>query len=431
MAGDARRTTVGDYVTLVRGTTYKGVLVGEPGPALLGLGSIEPGGGFRIGNYKTYGGDCPEELMLFPGDIYASLKGATKDGKMIGSVARVPTAVSTGRLTQDTVKLVFRDRDPLAETYLYWVLRTPQYRNYCAGHAMGSAVVALSRRDFLSYPVPSLTAQRRMAITLLDAIEEKIDLNRRMNETLEAMARALFKSWFVDFDPVCAKAENRDTGLPQPIADLFPDSFEDSEQGEIPMGWRVKSIGDLADVVGGTTPSTKESAYWDGGTHAWATPKDLSGLSVPVLLDTERRITDAGVSQIGSGLLPKGTVLLSSRAPIGYLAIAEVPVAINQGFIAMKPKASTSNLYLLFWASIAHDAIVSRANGSTFLEISKANFRPIPIVTPSAYVMKKFEQLARPLYERIVESARESCTLAALRDTLLPKLLSGEISVKR
>ena len=149
MAGDVHQTTVGDYVTLVRGTTYKGALVGAPGPALLGLGSIEPGGGFRIGNYKTYGGDCPEELMLFPGDIYASLKGATKDGKMIGSVARVPSSVSTGRLTQDTVKLVFHDRDPIAEPYLYWVLRPPQYRDYCAGHAMGSAVGARRRPELL------------------------------------------------------------------------------------------------------------------------------------------------------------------------------------------------------------------------------------------------------------------------------------------
>ena len=242
MTANAHRATVGDYVTLVRGTTYKGQLVGEPGPALLGLGSIEPGGGFRIGNYKTYGGDCPDELMLFPGDVYASLKGATKDGKMIGSVARVPPSVPTGRLTQDTVKLVFRAPDPEDANYLYWVLRTPQYRDYCAGHAMGSAVVALSRRDFLSYPVPPPTKERRKVVALLDAIEEKIELNRRMSETLEAMARALFKSWFVDFDPVRAKADGRDPGLPKPLADLFPARLVDSEIGEIPEAWEVGTL---------------------------------------------------------------------------------------------------------------------------------------------------------------------------------------------
>ena len=198
-----------------------------------------------------------------------------------------------------------------------------------------------------------------------------------MNETLEAMARTLFKSWFVDFDPVRAKAEGRDPGLPRTIADLFPDRFEDSDLGEIPEGWNVKTVGDLADIVGGSTPSTKEPAYWDQGMYYWATPKDLSTLTVPVLIDTERRITAAGLAQISSGLLPVGTVLLSSRAPIGYLAIAEVPVAINQGFIAMKTKKSVSNVFLLLWARFGHAEILSRANGSTFLEISKANFRPI------------------------------------------------------
>src|SRR5439155_1449095 len=117
--------------------------------------------------------------------------------KMIGSVARVPPSVATWRLTQDTVKLVFRNNSPDDESYLHWVLRTPQYRNYCAGHAMRSAVVALSRRDFLAYPVPSPTSERRMVVALLVAIVERIELNRQMNETLEAIARALFKSWFV------------------------------------------------------------------------------------------------------------------------------------------------------------------------------------------------------------------------------------------
>ncbi len=258
------RATVGDYVTLVRGTTYKGSLVGKPGPALLGLGSIEPGGGFRIGHYKTYGGECPPELMLSPGDIYASLKGATKDNKMIGSVARVPSAVPAGRLTQDTVKLVFRDQCSEYASYLHWVLRTPQYREYCAGHAIGSAVVALGRHDFLSYPVPQPTAERRAIVAVLDAIEERIELNRRMNETLEAVARALFKSWFVDFDPVRAKLEGRDVRLPETLACLFPDTFEDSELGEIPKGWRLTSLGDQFDAVKGV--SYKGSGLSDSGT---------------------------------------------------------------------------------------------------------------------------------------------------------------------
>ncbi len=287
----------------------------------------------------------------------------------------------------------------------------------------------------------SLTDQRRMHITLppppeqraiahiLGTLDDKIELNRRMNETLEAMARAIFKSWFVDFDPVRAKAEGRDPGLPKDIVDLFPDRFVDSELGEIPQGWEVATISDLANVVGGSTPSTKEPSYWESGMHHWATPKDLSKLSVPVLLETERKITDVGVTQISSGLLPAGTVLLSSRAPIGYLAIAEVPVAINQGFIAMTPKKRASNLFLLLWAFFAHDDILSRANGSTFQEISKTNFRPIGLVVPPAGIMWAFDDTVRPFYGRIVKNEGESRTLATLRDTLLPKLLSGEVTL--
>ncbi len=331
----------------------------------------------------------------------------------------------------------------------FWPLNTTLYVRDFKGNDPRFISYFLRGLDFLAYSdkaavpglnrnhlhqarvvVPTEVEEQRAIAHILGTLDDKIELNRRMNETLEAMARALFKSWFVDFGPVRAKAEGRDPGLPKPLAELFPSRLVDSELGEIPEGWEVKPIGDLADVIGGTTPSTKETSYWEGGKHAWATPKDLSGLSVPVLLDTERRITDTGLSQVGSGLLPKGTVLLSSRAPIGYLAVAELPVAINQGFIAMVAKAGTSNLFLLLWASVAHEDVVSRANGSTFLEISKANFRPIPVVIPSARVMQAFEKLGRPLYESIVRCARESRTVAALRNALLPKLISGELRVK-
>jgi type I restriction enzyme, S subunit len=217
--------------------------------------------------------------------------------------------------------------------------------------------------------------------------------------------------------------------LPKSLADLFPARLVDSELGDIPKGWEVCPIGDLAEVAGGSTPSTAKPMFWDCGTHCWATPKDLASLNSPVLSETERRVTDQGLAQISSGLLPAGTVLLSSRAPIGYLAIAEV-VAINQGFIAMKPKKGAPNLFLLLWARFAHRDILSRANGSTFLEISKANRRPIPVVRPDDRVFTQFDSLARPLYQRIFSNERESRTLATVCDTLLPNLISGALRVK-
>lgn len=317
------------------------------------------------------------------------------------------------------------DQSVCIPRFLFYALKSHRddFIQIATGGAQRNLSGRLIRRFALNIPPP----REQFAIAhILGTLDDKIELSRRMNETLESMTRALFKSWFVDFDPVRAKAEGRNTGLPQNIATLFPASFAPAES-EIPEGWQSKPIEELAAVSGGSTPSTKEPSYWDGGTHCWATPKDLSTLKTPVLLDTERKITDAGLAQITSGLLPAGTVLMSSRAPIGYLAVAEIPVAINQGFIAMKAAVGVSNLFLLRWVEWAHDLIVSQANGSTFLEISKSSFRPILVTTPPDSLMNEFDRIVRPLHLRMVANELSSRTLTHLRDGLLPRLLSGEL----
>ncbi len=321
--------------------------------------------------------------------------------------------------------------------FLYTCVFNQAFTEYLLTREKGAAYPAVSPEDIANaeIPFPPLKEQRAIA-HILGTLDDKIELNRKMNETLEAMARAIFKAWFVDFEPVRAKMEGRWQrgqslpGLPAHLYDLFPDRLVDSELGDIPERWEVKPIGDLAEITGGSTPRTNESSYWDNGKHFWATPKDLSNLHVPVLLDTERCITNAGLAQISSGLLPPGTVLFSSRAPIGYLAISEIPVAINQGFIAMESRKGVSNLFLLRWVEAHLEDIVSHANGSTFLEISKSNFRPIPVTAPPEPVMRAFDQLARPSYCKLVTNELESRTLAALRNILLPKLISGELRVK-
>ncbi|GIV83931.1 MAG: type I restriction system specificity protein [Candidatus Roseilinea sp.] len=327
-------------------------------------------------------------------------------------------------------------RDYIEPRYLYACVFDRGFTEFLVKREKGAAYPAVLPEDIADAIIilPPLPEQRAIA-HILGTLDDKIEVNRRMSETLEQMARALFKAWFVDFEPVRAKCrgglQTRPyTGLPAHLYDLFPDRLVDSVLGEIPEGWEVKPISELADVVGGSTPKTERAEYWEGGTHHWVTPKDLSALSMPVLLDTERKITDAGLAQISSGLLPQGTVLLSSRAPIGYLAIAEVPVAVNQGFIAMKPRHGTSNLFLLRWAQAFHEEIVRHANGSTFLEISKSSFRSIRTVAPTDAVMNAFDRMSQPLYRKVVQHERESRTLAALRDALLPKLISGELRVK-
>ena len=325
--------------------------------------------------------------------------------------------------------IVLRGRPNVTDTdFVYYLTKWPEVCNYAIGQMTGTSGrqrVPTDCFDHLTIAIPPLPEQRAIA-HILGTLDDKIELNRRMNETLEAMARALFKDWFVDFGPTRAKIEGRDPYLAPEIWDLFPGKLD--EDGK-PEGWEVSEIGQEVDAVGGATPSTKEPAYWEEGEQHWVTPKDLSKLSSPVLLDTDRKITDTGVKNITSGLLPIGTVLLSSRAPIGYLAIAEVPTAVNQGFIALVCKKRLPNVYVLFWCYENLDYIKGISGGSTFAEISKKAFRPVPVTIPSEEVLTAYENIVRTLYDRIVVNTKESASLAQTRDFLLPKLMSGEIRV--
>ena len=426
MAGKA---TVGDYVTLQRGITYKGNLVGKPGPALLGLGSIHPGGGFREGDYKTYGGECPPKLVLHPGDLFVSLKGATKDGKMIGSVARVPPSVPSGRLTQDTVKLQFTDSSRETANFLYWILRTPQYRDYCDGRATRSAVVALSRDDFLAYPVPPVTPTRMHIVELLEDLDDKIELNRRMNATLEAMARALFQSWFVDFDPVRAKLDGRKPdGLDEVTAVLFPEHLEDSPLGHIPQGWEVCPLANKIELLSGGTPKTSEPEYWDGDIP-WYSVKDAPSDTDVWVIQTEKCVTQLGIDNSAAQILSAGTTIISARGTVGKLALVGIPMAMNQSCYGVRGTAGYGDFYTYFALRQATADLQQRTHGTVFDTITRQTFETLDCIFPPANLTLMFDQTVAPLLAKIRANLHQSCTLATLRDTLLPRLLSGELSL--
>ncbi len=261
-----------------------------------------------------------------PGDVLFSHKGT------VGKLALVPDDAPPYVCSPQTTFWRTLDKDQIDRRYLYCYLRSPAFRQQYAarkGETDMADYVSLTAQRTFKVTTPPIDEQRRIG-DVIGQLDDKIELNRRMNETLEATARAIFRSWFVDFDPVVAKAEGRQPALMSAdTAALFPDHFEETPQGPIPAGWKVKPIGDAVRCVGGGTPRTGEARYWENGTHPFATPRDMSKLTCPVMLDTERHITDAGVAKISSGQLPAGTVLLSSRAPIGYLAIAQVPLSVT------------------------------------------------------------------------------------------------------
>jgi type I restriction enzyme, S subunit len=351
----------------------------------------------------------------------------SREGTYFGIAAEVP-AKTRACLGQRMV-LIRPDKRRLDYSFLCHWLNSPIMAAHIHGYREGTVAERLNLSTIRALPIliPPLVEQKAIA-AVLGALDGKIELNRRMNATLEAMARALFQSWFVDFDPVRTKLDGQHlVALDPDTAALFPNTFQDSEASHIPEGWSIQPVGDVVDCVGGGTPSTTELKYWEGGTHHWTTPKDFSSLQAPVLLDTDRKLTDAGIAKISSGLLPAGTLLLSSRAPVGYLAIAAIPVAINQGFIALKCNECASNFFMLNWCQTNMAEIESRATGTTFPEISKQNFRPIRVILPPKELMAAFTAKVAPLYAQITANLHQSRTLTTLRDTLLPKLLNGEL----
>ena len=318
----------------------------------------------------------------------------------------------------------------LSHRFLLYSFLSPALQHQFGSHeGSGSVVSHIRVGDCFKFKLklPPLAVQNEIA-TLLGALDDRIAILRETNTTLEAIAHALFKSWFVDFDPVRAKQQGlAPAGMDEATLALFPECFEASALGPVPKGWSVQPVGDVVECVGGATPDTKDPSYWSPEEHAWTTPKDLSGLATPVLLRTERRLSSNGLAKIGSGLLPVGSLLMSSRAPIGYLAIAQMPVAINQGYIAMPPGSPLPPLYMLFWCRQNMEGIKARANGSTFMEISKKAFRPIPVLVPPRPVIDAFMAVASALFDRLVENERQAQILTTLRDTLLPRLISGQL----
>lgn len=391
-----------------------------------------------------------EELkgsQAYRGDLVITHRGT------IGQVSIIPhdSLYEKYIVSQSQLK-VSLDTKKVNPYFVNYFFRTSLGQHRLLANASQVGVPAISKASTsvkaIMVPCPRLEEQNRI-VAYLKTLDDKIELNRNMIKTLEAMAQALFKSWFVDFDPVIDNALAAGNSIPDEllnraeqrkkikqndnnhaIRSLFPDEFEFSEEiGWIPKGWIVSDVGKEFNIVGGGTPSTKNADFWEGGSINWTTPKDLSGNQSKILLHTERRITELGLNKISSGLLPIDTVLMSSRAPVGYLALAKVPIAINQGYIALKCEKILTPEFAIQWADAMMDEIKQRAGGTTFAEITKKAFRTIPVIVPDISIVSKYSENVRGIYNQITSRVENIDTISKLRDTLLPKLMSGKIRI--
>ncbi len=312
------------------------------------------------------------------------------------------------------------------ERFAYYFLKCFDFQGYNSCSAQPSLNRNYIHPVLVDVPPPS---EQRAIARILGALDDKIELNRRMNETLQAMARALFKSWFVDFDPVHANAEGRITGLPKQMADLFPGRFKDSEMGEIPEQWTVGTILEQAELLSGGTPKTDREDYWDGGVP-WASAGDVSQCDQTFLVSTERTVTEKGLKESATQLIPAfSTVVVARGATTGRMVLFGRAMAMNQTCYALTSKIKTPFALHCHLRQMIND-LVHAAHGSVFNTITTSTFNSGHFVLPPGRVLVEFEKCVSPFFSRILANSTESQALTALRDTLLPKLISGELRVK-
>ena len=260
----------------------------------------------------------------------------------------------------------------------------------------------------LDIPLPNISLQNRI-VEIISGYDDLIENNQKQIKLLEEAAQRLYKEWFIDL--------------------RFPGHENTPIHNGLPEGWEKVTIADVCETVGGGTPSTSHNEYYENGTIRWVTPTDLTKKHSLILLNTEKRITQEGLKNSSAKLLPPETILMTSRASIGYFAVCEHEVCTNQGFISCIPKQEEMRYYLLFNLMNRVDEIKGKATGSTFLEIAKRTFRELSIAIPSNILLTTFHEIVIPLISKIRVIEKEIVQLLDARDRLLPQLMSGELKL--
>lgn len=433
------------------------------------------GGDIKAGNIdrsslRTISKEVSEQYkrtLLKGGELLVSLVGNP------GEVAIVPAELAGANLARQ-VGLIRLDEKRVNKTYVQYYLRSPLGKGQLAANSLGSvqSVINLKELKKLEIPLPEKSTQDRIAKILL-TLDEKIQLNHQINQTLEQMAQAIFKSWFVDFDPVKAKIAALEAGGSEDdallaamqtiagsalfttdaadanaqtqlarmqtehpeqyatlraTAELFPSAMQESELGEIPAGWKVLPLSEMVELIGGGTPKRSEPAYWNGDI-CWFSVKDAPNDGNVFVIDTVEKITDAGLKGSSTKLLPLGTTIITARGTVGKLALTGVVTAMNQSCYGVIGIDGTGPYLNYLQMQEAVETLQRNTHGAVFDTITQATFGTVFQSQACISLRTNFENLVSPAFEMIKNNLQQIKALSELRDTLLPKLLSGELSV--
>jgi len=319
-------------------------------------------------------------------------------------------------------------KSPINKFYYYY-FQLPFVQEYFFNVATGSTIKNLSLKSIQDFevPVPEFNVWNSIA-SVLSALDSKIELNNKINSELEAMAKTLYDYWFVQFDfPVVTSS-----GVEKPYKTSGGKMIWNEElKREIPEGWDSGVLSDLGEIIGGSTPSRDVEENFDTNGTPWITPKDLSeNTGNKFITKGEVSVSDLGLKSASLKILPKGSVLMSSRAPVGYMAIARESVTTNQGFKSFVPKSDYSTSFIFYTIKNAMPEIINNASGSTFKEISGSTLKIIKVCLPKNNVIKEYTSKVEAIFDRQNNLEIENQKLTELRDWLLPMLMNGQVKVK-
>lgn len=361
-----------------------------------------------------------EAYSVKEGDIFLTRTSETVDELGMSSVALkdYPNATYSGFLK----RLRPKTRGQTDPRFMAFYLRSPMFRKTMTNNAVMVLRASLNEQIFsyLKLLIPEFNAQARIG-ELLHLLNIKIDLNNRINAELEALTKTIYDYWFVQFDFPDAK------GCPYKSSGGKM-AWNETLKREIPAGWGTGSLGDLGQIVGGSTPSTANPEHFGKDMIPWITPKDLSNnKGNKFIARGETDVSEAGKRSASLTLYPAGTVLMSSRAPVGYLAIALNPVTTNQGFKSFVPSKGYGTSFVYYTIERSLPTIIQYASGSTFVEISSGVLKSVRAVLPSKAVVDSFCRQIEHIVQRQQIAELENMELTQLRDWLLPLLMNGQV----
>ena len=379
-----------DLIEIKHGFAFKGenITSDDNGIVLVTPGNFAVGGGFQESKCKFFNGVYPNDYVLQPDDLIVTMTDLSKSGDTLGYGALVPKSNRT-YLHNQRIGLVSINSEELCKKYLYWFMRSQYYQKSIVASASGSVVKHTSptRIGEIKISLPPQNIQIEIADTLF-ALDDRITENKKINHHLEQMTQTIFKSWFDCYDPS------------QPFTNAVQ-------------------------VLGGGTPKTGNESYWNGEIPFF-TPKDTGSLYV---LSTEKRLSEAGLSNCNSRLYPVNTVFVTARGTVGKLALAGCPMAMNQSCYALVSNGDYGQFYVYHLALTVVEKLKRKANGAVFDAIVTRDFETELVPAPATKEIKAFEDKIQPIFETILNNCKENVRLAELRDTLLPRLMSGELSV--